>query len=328
MKRRDFLDRCLGGVAGLSLVAASKKPQPWPQGKEEENSGVIVKVLGTAQDGGLPQFGCYCRNCRRARRDKGFSRLVASLAILDLREKKFFLLDATPDLRLQSDMAWERLGLEMRGRKNPPQAVCLTHAHIGHYTGLMFFGYEVMDAQKLPAYCSSRLANFLAENGPWSQLVRLGNIVLHVIAPDEELSLSAQVSLTPFLVPHRDEFSDTFGYYISGRKKKLLYIPDIQSWEAWKRPITEEVKKADIALLDGTFFSPDELPGRNLTQIGHPLIQTTLKILKNVAQEGKTSICFTHLNHTNLALDPQGKARWEVEEQGFKLAYEGMEFFL
>jgi pyrroloquinoline quinone biosynthesis protein B len=115
---------------------------------------------------------------------------------------------------------------------------------------------------------------------------------------------------------------------ISGEKRKLLYVSDIQSWKAWSRSIVEETRKSDVALLDGTFYSSEELPGRDLSKIGHPFIKTSLKTLKNVAEEGKTKIYFTHLNHTNLALDPEGEARKEIEEKGFGIASEGMEFFL
>jgi len=330
LKRREFLKESIGGLISMNLIPSAEKLIDLKKEakKETKETDVLVKVLGTAQDGGLPQAGCCCKNCLRARKEKGFSRLVSSLAVLELREKNFILIDATPNLPLQLDMAFERLALEKQGIKNSPQAVLLTHAHIGHYTGLIFFGYEVMSTSKLPVYCSSRMGQFLTKNGPWSQLVRLENLSLHTLTPDEEFSFSPRISFTPFLVPHRNEYSDTLGFIIAGEKKRLLYIPDIQSWDAWNRPIVEVAKKVNIALLDGTFFRPEELPGRDLSQIGHPLIQTSLKALKGVAAEGKTEIYFTHLNHTNLALDPEGEARKEIEGQGFNLASEGMEFYL
>jgi pyrroloquinoline quinone biosynthesis protein B len=330
MKRRNFFNAFIGALASIDVFLSKDKPSRFRRKlkKERNESDVLVKVLGTSQDGGLPQIGCFCQNCLQARKDKNFSRLISSLAILDLREKKFFLLDATPDIRVQSDIALKRLALLRKISKNPPYAVLLTHAHIGHYTGLIFFGYEAMSTYRLPVYCSSRMRSFLAENGPWSQLVKLENISLQILTPDKEFSLTSRISLVPFSVPHRDEYSDTLGFLISGEKKKLLYIPDIQSWEAWSRPAEEETSKADIALLDGTFYSSEELPGRDISQIGHPLIKTSLRILSDVAKEGKTKIYFTHLNHTNLALNPGGEARKEVEKSGFRIASEGMEFFL
>jgi len=330
MERRDFLNACVWSLAGMTALFSSDEKQAFPEDsiKEQEKTDVLVKVLGTAQDGGLPQIGCYCSNCLQAREDQRFSRLISSLAILDLREKKYFLLDTTPDIRVQSHMALKRLGSEQQGSKNSPHAVILTHAHIGHYTGLMFFGFEAMSTHKLPVYCSSRMRSFLTNNGPWSQLVRLENISLRTLSIKKEFILTPRISLFPFLVPHRDEYSDTLGFTISGKKKRLLYIPDIQSWEAWGPSIVEETRKVNYALLDGTFFSSEELPGRDLAKIGHPFIKTSLKTMGNVAKEKKTKIYFTHLNHTNLALDPESKSRKEIHTKGFNLASDGMEFFL
>jgi len=289
---------------------------------------ILVKVLGTAQDGGIPQIGCYCQNCERARRNPQFFRFRPSLAILDLKEKKVFIVDASPDITLQYDMIYERMERTQSLKKNVPDGILLTHAHIGHYTGLMFYGYEALGADKLPVYCSKRMSDFLSNNGPWSQLVNFENISIHLFEPDLSISLTAELSVTPFTVPHRDEYSDTQGFVIRGQKKTLLYIPDIQSWKAWDRDIREEVEKVDFALLDGTFYGPEELPGRDLSQLGHPLITTSLDTLSQVSQKGKTKIFFTHLNHSNLALDPDGDAIKNIQNKGFGVTLEGMEIFL
>ncbi len=330
MERRNFFKALLGGAASMGFIHPSRKSRIFPEVllNTPDETGVLVQILGTAQDGGFPQIGCYCKNCLRARENARYSRLISSLALIDLQEKKYFLLDATPDIRLQSDMILDRLMVEKRGKKNAPHAILLTHAHIGHYTGLMFYGYEAMSTQRLPVHCTSRMGRFLSENGPWNQLIRLKNISLHTLLPGKEFSLTPRISLTPFLVPHRDEYSDTLGFRISGEKRKLLYIPDIQSWKAWNRSIVEETERVEFALLDGTFYSSEELPGRDISKIGHPTIKTSLKTLGRVAKKGKTQIYFTHLNHTNLALDPEGDARKEITDRGFRLASDGKEFFL
>ena len=324
------MSSCFGAFAGMEAILYSRKLRVLPENlkKTRQETDVLVLVLGTAQDGGFPHAGCYCENCLQARKDKQFARHISSLAILDLKEKKFFLLDATPDIRVQLDMAFKRLSSDKQPVRKFPHGVILTHAHIGHYTGLMFFGHEALSANKLPVYCTSQMRGFLAKNGPWSQLVDFENISFRLLSPGKEFSLTSQISLFPFLVPHRDEYSDALGFIISGTKKRLLYIPDIQSWEAWNRSIVEETKKVDFALLDGTFFSPEELPGRDISQIAHPFIKTSIKTLRNVAQEGKTKISFTHLNHTNPALNPEGDARRELEEKGFEIASDGTEFYL
>ena len=331
MRRRNFLS-LFGGTLCCSAVPSSVLSgsgyRSLQLARPDENASVLVKVLGTAQDGGIPHVGCSCSNCARARLDPRRARLIASLAIADPGLKRFFLIDATPDIRSQLDLALQMFGSEPPPLRESLAGVLLTHAHIGHYTGLMFFGYESMSADRLAVYASSRMARFLKENGPWSQLVRLGNIELRPLVPEESLSLTETVSITPFLVPHRDEYSDTLGLKISGPAKTLLYIPDIQSWESWDRSITVELGETDFALLDGTFFGPEELPGRDLAAIGHPPIRDSLKIFAKLGNERKAGIFFTHLNHSNLALDPDGESRSEMERAGFRLASEGQVFVL
>jgi len=329
MRRRNFLGSLAGGISALTFqLSKMSGNNKFIRVNAEKQTDVLVKVLGTAQDGGLPQPGCYCKNCLRARNIPQYSRLISSLGILDFKERQFFLLDATPDIRIQIDTALKRLGKTTRGRNNLPQGLLLTHAHIGHYTGLVFFGFEAASSSSLPVYVSGKMGGFLRNNGPWSQLVRLKNISLHILPFDQQVNITPNLSCTAFPVAHRDEYSDTLGFVISGRKKSLLYIPDIQSWKAWNRDIAEEVKKVHIAILDGTFFSPEELPGRDLSLIGHPLIQSSLKTLGKVARDGKTKILFTHLNHSNPALDPEGEERKIIENEGFKVAEDGMEFYL
>ncbi len=287
-----------------------------------------MRVLGTAQDGGIPHIGCSCPNCQKAWQIPLFSRLASSLAVCDLEAGKIFLIDATPDIRIQTRMIMNMKEPKNNSLRFAPDGVLLTHAHIGHYTGLMFYGYEAQSTVKLPVYCSERMAEFLATNGPWSQLVSLENIAIQTIEPEKVFLLTPQISVTAFQVPHRNEYSDTLGFKIQGSRDMLLYIPDIHSWETWDRSVVEEVKKVDQALLDGTFYSADELPSRDLSSIGHPLISHSLQILKDIAKEGRTQIFFTHLNHTNLALDPEGEPRKKIEEHGFHLARDGMEFSL
>jgi pyrroloquinoline quinone biosynthesis protein B len=315
-------------MGSLSAFHKPKQAPIFPRGNISQKSQAVIKVLGTAQDGGIPQIGCYCKNCQKARQDAQFIRLRPSLAILDPNAKKMFIIDASPDISLQYDSIHNRLKRAESRKKNTPDGILLTHAHIGHYTGLMFYGYEALSSDKLPVYCSRRMADFLTKNAPWSQLVKFQNISIHLIDPDTRISLTPEISVIPFLVPHRDEYSDTLGFQIAGQKKKLLYIPDIQGWKVWSRDIREEVESVDFALLDGTFYSPDELPGRDLSRIGHPFITTSIETLRQIAKKGKTRIYFTHLNHSNLALDPEGDALRHIVNEGFGVAQEGMELSL
>jgi len=356
MKRRRFIRNGLGAAGAWSLApgirfdrspsfpfAASgrsdqnpedaarippHRPDPVPKQRPEAPTapGITALVLGTAQDGGLPQPGCACGNCRRARRDPGFARKITSLALLDRTAGRYVLIEATPDIRPQMESAGRRLPGGGEGSAILPSGVILTHAHIGHYTGLMFFGYEAASTRRLPVWASASMNRFLRGNGPWSQLVKLENIDLRDISRDRAFSPTPGIEVTGFPVPHRDEFSDTLGLRIRGPRSRLLFIPDIQRWEEWERPIEEEVRGVDVALLDGTFFGPGELPGRDLREIGHPLIRDTLTRLAAVVSKNGPRVLFTHLNHGNPALRPESEERRRIKAAGFEVAEDGMEF--
>lgn len=311
-------------LVSATLLAASPRPPASP--------GPRLVVLGTAQDGGLPHAACSCARCNRARRDPAFRRDVASLALHLPASDKVFLFDATPDLHRQLDRiaALRRRPEEGRVDRAPVDGVLLTHAHIGHYLGLAFFGFETVHTRKLPVYASPRMAAYLRGNGPWSQLVRLDNIALHEMALGEPFALGDGVTVKAFAVPHRDEYSDTVAFLIRGPNRTVLYVPDTDTWQTWPRPLVRviEEEKVDVALLDGTFYSLEELPGRRVEQIGHPLITDTLDRLEPWVKSGKGQALFTHLNHSNPALEPESPARREIERRGFAVAAEGQEIGL
>lgn len=286
---------------------------------------VVVKVLGTAQDGGAPQANCQCENCKRSCENPMLRRFASSLAVVVPDKKKWHLLDATPDMREQ---------LRLLNRDFPGlglmSSILLTHAHIGHYTGLMFLGKEALSTSNLPVYAGEEMGELLATHVPWKPLVDLNNIAIRHLYPNKSFILDGQAKVLPFEVPHRNEFSKTFGMMISGKQKQLLYIPDIDSWDLWKTDLRKMVAQADYCLLDGTFFSENEMVqiGRDFKQIPHPLMTTTMELLKDVESNHQTKVYFTHMNHTNPAMDPNSKATAEIRKKGFYIATEGMTFAL
>jgi pyrroloquinoline quinone biosynthesis protein B len=280
-------------------------------------SPVRALVLGIAQDGGVPHIGCAQELCVAARRDPGRRQRVASLGLIDDGTGARFLIDATPDLPSQLEFLNE--GRRVADPRRPIDGVLLTHAHVGHYAGLLYLGREALGARGVPVHATARMARFLRENGPWSQLLALGNIELRELEPGREVRLSAGLRVTPVLVPHRDEWSDTVAFVVRGPAASLLYVPDIDKWERWDRRIEEEVARVDLALLDGSFHSLDEIPGRSLADIPHPLVGETASRLAGLAAR----VLFIHLNHTNrLLFDPAAARR--LEAQGFRIAREGL----
>jgi pyrroloquinoline quinone biosynthesis protein B len=256
-------------------------------------SSVHAVVLGVAQDAGVPHIGCRQELCERARRDPRRRERVAALGLVDGRSDRRFLVDATPDLASQLESL--NRGRTVADPRRPIEGILLTHAHVGHYAGLLFLGREALGARGVPVYATPRMARFLRDNGPWSQLVSLGNIELREMEAGRDLALSPDIVVTPLLVPHRDEWSDTVGFRIRGPGRTLLYVPDIDRWERWDRDVRAEVASVDVAILDGTFADASEIPGRTQADIPHPLVPATMARLHGVA----TRVLFTHLNHTN-----------------------------
>ena len=317
----------IAGLIAAALLGAA--PAALPSDPPEARPGTAgaprLVVLGTVQDGGLPHVACTCVRCERARREPGFRRHVASLALYLPASDKVYLLDATPDLGEQLDAVSRLRGRAAAGRvdRAPVDGVFLTHAHVGHYLGLAFFGFETVHTRRLPVWASLRMGDFLRGNGPWSQLVKLENIELRALRAGEPVALEDGVSVTPLQVPHRDEYSDTLGFFVRGPRRTVLYVPDTDSWRAWARPLPELLAGVDEALLDGTFYSLDELPGRDVASIGHPLITDTMALLAPLVKAGKLRVAFTHLNHSNPALEPESAAAAEIARRGFRVLAEG-----
>jgi pyrroloquinoline quinone biosynthesis protein B len=318
-RSRLVLRRCrMHGFLLMSLLALAAA-----RGVARETPRVVV--LGTAQDGGLPQIGCEEAPCRRARRNPRFARRVASLLVVDPRSGRRYLLDATPDLPEQVELARtaspERAGVDGR----PPlfDGIFLTHAHLGHYAGLLQLGREAYGAAGQEVLVTARMRAFLESNGPWSLLVSEGHVKLREMQPDVEIPIGDDLAVTPILVPHRDELSDTVGFLIAGPSRRVLYIPDIDKWERWERRIEDVIASVDVALIDGTFFEDGEIPGRSMADIPHPFIVETLKRLAALPPGERAKIVFTHLNHTNPACDPRSAAARRIRAAGMSVARDG-----
>ncbi|MCH6551070.1 MAG: MBL fold metallo-hydrolase [Planctomycetes bacterium] len=318
--------RRFGGHAALVLLMVVLGPALIaPAGPPEADSAraddPFLVVLGIAQDGGAPQAGCRGDCCGDRWRDRTQRRRVACLGLVDPRTSQRWLIDATPDFREQ---------LRMLDELAPPSAaapdlsgILLTHAHVGHYTGLAHLGREAIGARGVPVYAMPRMAGFLATNGPWNQLVDLGNIELRRMEPETPLELNARITVTPILVPHRDEYSETVGFRIDGGRRSVLYLGDVDKWERWERRIEDLIGEVDVAYLDGTFYADGEVPHRSAADIPHPFISESLDRFRTLPARERAKVRFIHLNHTNPALRSGSAARAAIEAAGFRVAEEG-----
>lgn len=283
---------------------------------ETSNSKPYILVLGIAQDGGYPHAGCQRKDCQQLFAEGKKGHLVSCIAIIDPASRQSWMIDATPDFPEQLDMLEKMTGTKLAG-------IFLTHAHIGHYTGLMHLGREVMGTKQMPVYAMPKMKDFLENNGPWSQLVNLQNIVIQPLAANAPVALTEHLSIQPFLVPHRDEYSETVGYEINGPEQTAIFIPDINKWSIWERDIVAEVKRVDIALLDGSFYENGEIPGRDMSEIPHPFVTESMELFANLTAAEKARVHFIHINHTNPLLRRGSPARRDVRRAGFAIAKEG-----
>jgi len=280
-------------------------------------------VLGVAQDAGYPQTGCYEPHCLPGWNDARLRRGAVSLGLIDPVSNKKYLFDATPDFPAQL----YDLEMEASSERYELAGIFLTHAHIGHYTGLMFLGHEAMGASDVPVYAMPRMMDYLGTNGPWSQLVKYKNIVLSPLQNDKTESLG-RLKVTPFLVPHRDEYSETVGYRIDGPNKSAIFIPDINKWSAWETDLVALVKSVDYALLDATFFADGELPGRDMSKIPHPFVVESMQALESLSRKERKRVWFLHMNHTNPLLNTESIQSKQVQSEGFNIAVEGIRLIL
>lgn len=288
--------------------------------KEEKTMGSkqYLTILGIAQDGGYPHIGCQKTCCQSIYKGLSERKSVVSLGLVDKELNGKWIFEATPDISTQL-ATLEQHHLK---KENLIDGVFLTHAHIGHYTGLMYFGREALGKKGTMVYVMPKMKRYLESNGPWSQLVELGNIRLKKLKNDSIVELNSNVKVVPFLVPHRDEYSETVGYKIIGQKKSALFIPDIDKWIKWNRNIVDEVKKVDYAFVDATFFDANEVK-RPISEIPHPFIIETISLFKNEALETKNKVIFIHFNHSNPAIESNSEARKKIEKLGFRFAAEG-----
>ncbi len=276
-----------------------------------------IVVLGTAQDGGFPHIGCNKECCDSFYTGKVKRKKVVSLGLVDTYYNQKFLFETTPDITTQLD------DLQRNHLKNNSiiDGVFLTHAHIGHYTGLMYFGREALGKKGINIFAMPLMKKYLETNGPWNQLVDLNNISLTSLQNDSTININNTLKVTPFSVPHRDEYSETVGYSIQGKKKSALFIPDIDKWEKWSKNIVEEAKKVDYAFVDATFLEDGEIP-RPMSEVPHPFISETIKLFKNEPLALRRKVIFIHFNHSNPALQPNSRERKEIEKMGFQFATE------
>ena len=281
-----------------------------------------IYILGNVQDAGLPHIGCQHKFCND-KFNEFEEYFTTSLAIVDPINKKYILFEATPDLPYQLNYLDKKIFKKFL----LPESIFITHAHIGHYAGLMYFGREALGSKGLKVNVLPKMANFLQTNGPWSQLVEINNIKIQDLNFGVNVSELKNITITPIEVPHRDEYSETAGFIIEGKTKKALFIPDIDKWEKWDKDLKQLVNEFDYLLLDATFYDSKEI-NRDISEIPHPLVSETINLLDSLSNESKNKVYFIHMNHTNLMLDPMSELSKFIYSKGYNIARLGLKLDL
>jgi len=278
-----------------------------------------VVILGVGQDAGVPQMGCDSPFCREAWGNPKLRQMVSSLALVDPETKSRWIFDATPDLPEQLEV----LKRQTRDRSNNITGIFLTHAHIGHYTGLMYLGRESMNSHDVSVFAMPRMKVLLEQNAPWSQLVTVKNIAIKPLVDKLETRLNERLTVEPFLVPHRDEFSETVGFRIRSETKTLIFIPDIDKWEKWSTSLEDLIRASDILLLDGTFYADGEI-SRPMSEVPHPFVIETMNLLRQLPLKERSKVYFIHFNHSNPLVQGNMKKIRDVRSRGFRVAVRGL----
>lgn len=299
-------------------------------------NSVTAVILGNMQDAGLPHAGCTCARCTAAFDDPSRGQYAACLGIVDKRnaalrgedaeehrgKAKVYLIDATPDIKFQLNLLAGVLGphSQRENRLRQPDGIFLTHAHMGHIGGLPQLSKEAMFVNDLPVYATPALCDLLRGTALWSPLV--AELDFRPMPGGATVDLGDGLVVTAVPVPHRDEWGvGTVAFRIQGPQKSLLYLPDIDAWDQW--PEAEAMlSNVDVALVDASFYSPDELGGR--APVAHPLVTDTLKRFAHLADR----LVLTHLNHTNSVLDVGSAAETAVHQAEFRIAQTGDSYTL
>ncbi len=291
-------------------------------------SGAIVTILGTAQDGGIPQAGCSCNRCKDAHNDLKMRKFPVSIGIQGNDGSKH-IIEVTKNLSEQL-MFWtpEQNDIFI------PETVSITHLHLGHIEGMGQFGKPVMGLKNLNVYLTQSNKDIIDNRSDTKLMIEEGNIITHSVefGKSFEPKEGCGFSLEFIPIPHRSELGDTAGILIKGKKRKILFLPDQDSWNETlnyysKKNIREFLKMLEIdeAFVDGTFWSMDELPGRDIKKIPHPTIEETIKRLGAKRNEDP-NISFLHLNHSNPVNDIDSAQRKIIEKNGWEVSKRGDEF--
>jgi pyrroloquinoline quinone biosynthesis protein B len=298
---------------------------------------VIVRVLGSAAGGGVPQWNCACPNCSAARAGDQPTRTQSSIAV-SADGERWLLLNCSPDIAVQI----ERFApLQPRGlRGTPIDGVLLTDANVDHLGGLAVLRqsgahrFLVRSSEVVRAIAAKQpaFAPFARPPHRWLD-VPLGGSCSAIDADDlAGTRLTVRAIPVPGMTPGYDGRRSLRGAVVAyeiaeaGQDARLLFAPVFAQIDDLLRAA---IDGAQIAFLDGTFYTDDELVSQRLLEkhaesLGHMPVSVTLGQLQGT----RSRIIFTHINNSNPMLEPSSREFERISEAGAELAFDGMELHL
>ena len=296
---------------------------------------MIVTVLGSGSNGGVPQWDCCCKNCTQARTIPGQSRTRSSVSV-SVGGTQLVLFDATPDIKFQLEM--NRLTPKPDEAKNGRQcrieAVFLTHGHGDHIIGVSEFSTGKGFA--IPVYAPPDLIEFMFGSRDRSNFFgNIGRLAMDYVDPiglkeEKIVEPLPGLKISGFKIEHTDRLDDgshfpssTYGYEIQTDEARFVYTPDIGSLSD---EVLTRIEGADLFMLDASFWWNDELSrisglAKTSYDLGHVPVEESVEILRG---KGIGRVIYTHLNHTNPLMDPEHPATSILEKRGFETAFDGM----
>lgn len=307
---------------------------------------MLVRVLGSAAGGGLPQWNCNCRICALARAGNGrVSARTQSSAAVSSDGKRWVVLNASPDLRQQINDN-PPLHPANGSRHSPIHAAVLTNADVDHVAGLL----TMRERQPFAIYATTRVLAVLAANPIFAVLDQS-------LVPRRELPLEREVALcgadgTPlglqaqaFAVAGKvalyledpskgpgfgTQAGDTIGLAIreTGKPERFCYVPGCAAVD---ERLVQRLGGAELVLFDGTLFHDDEMlaggtGAKTGRRMGHISIDGPVGSLVALSGVALGRRVFTHINNTNPILIEDSPERAAVEAAGWQVAHDGQEF--
>lgn len=294
---------------------------------------MLLRCLGVAAGGGYPQWNCACGGCRRARERPGTGSFHAGLAVSGTGQR-WFLLNATPDVHHQI-AATPELHPGPGVRATPIAGVLLSDAEFDHTIGLLV----LREGSPLHIYATTPVLDALDDDFPVRDLLAdYTELRWHEIDAGDRIELDERLRVTAFntgskpprYVRHPKPFDNwEVGFHLSDivTGGTAVYAPTVPRWDA---DFAARVGSADCVLIDGTFFTDDEMRHtgagtRRGSEMGHLPIDSANGSLRMLAELPAKRKVYTHVNNTNPILDPNSPEHERLTKLGVEVGRAGLE---